>query len=154
MTLAERKRALELARDSWQGVILNNISTCCMEDSMQLLEHSAEQVTTPEVRLSKVFHCPGSQQSGARSNGKRKIYLAAPALLLSRCALRCTLVGDDGRQNMYKPFSAAAKVPESHTSERHTSTLACSSLPPPLPCRLDLQATASVPNEGSSPQMM
>ena len=49
MTLAERKRALELARDSWQGVILNNISTCCMEDSMQLLEHSAEQVTTPEV---------------------------------------------------------------------------------------------------------
>ena len=51
MTLAERKKALELARDNWEGVILNNISTCCMADSMQLLEHSAEQVSTPQVSL-------------------------------------------------------------------------------------------------------
>ena len=64
MTLAERKRALELARDSWQGVILNNISTCCMEDSMQLLEHSAEQVTTPEVRLSKCFTALAANSQG------------------------------------------------------------------------------------------
>ena len=51
MTLAERKKALELARDNWEGVILNNISTCCMADSMQLLEHSVEQVSTPQVSL-------------------------------------------------------------------------------------------------------
>ena len=52
MTLQERKQALETARQHWQqGVILNNISSCCLADCLALLEHSQQRVSTAEVRL-------------------------------------------------------------------------------------------------------
>ena len=61
MTLAERKVALEIARDSWPGIILNNISTCCLADCMQLLDHSIERVPTQEVsHLSVTKKIPGT----------------------------------------------------------------------------------------------
>lgn len=49
MSLQERKRALETARQHWQGAILNNISSCCLADCLELLQHSQQQIKGDQV---------------------------------------------------------------------------------------------------------
>ena len=50
MTLTERQEAAETTRRAFPGVVLNNISTCCLQDALILLEHSQQTITTERVR--------------------------------------------------------------------------------------------------------
>lgn len=40
LTIAERNEILEFCRKNFRGSIINNISACCIKDSLTLLEHS------------------------------------------------------------------------------------------------------------------
>ena len=40
LTLTERKMALEFCREQFSGEVMNNIGTCCISDSLELLTHS------------------------------------------------------------------------------------------------------------------
>ncbi len=42
LTLEERMKLLERCRDRFPGTIVNHVGTCCLQDSLRLLEHSKE----------------------------------------------------------------------------------------------------------------
>lgn len=50
MTLEERKQTAEIARSSWPGRQLVNISTCNVDDSLELLSHSQQVKEHLKVR--------------------------------------------------------------------------------------------------------
>ena len=49
MTLAERQLAAETTRRAFPGIVLNNISTCCLQDALTLLNHSQQTIFTNNV---------------------------------------------------------------------------------------------------------
>lgn len=46
MTLAERKHVAELCRANWRGKVVVGVSSTAVPDSLDLLKHASEQVTT------------------------------------------------------------------------------------------------------------
>lgn len=57
MSTTERKAALEAAREAWPGVLMNNVSSTCLADVMELLRHSHQQSQTAEVGASSSMCC-------------------------------------------------------------------------------------------------
>ena len=46
MTLAERKHAAELCRAHWPGKVVVGISSTCVQDCIDLLDHASKKVNT------------------------------------------------------------------------------------------------------------
>ncbi|KAK9791555.1 hypothetical protein WJX73_001960 [Symbiochloris irregularis] len=80
MTIAERKQALEEARSVWPGdqggvepcVLMNNVSSTCLEEILELLQHSEEQISTPrgqQARADAVLVLPPYYLAGVPEEG-------------------------------------------------------------------------------------
>ena len=50
MSSTERKATLQAARSLWPGTLMNNVSSCCLTEALDLLQHSHGLVSTSEVR--------------------------------------------------------------------------------------------------------
>ena len=61
MTLAERKRAAELCRAHWPGKVVVGISSTCVQDCIELLDHASKQVkaaayvSLPDLKPQHIF---------------------------------------------------------------------------------------------------
>jgi dihydrodipicolinate synthase/N-acetylneuraminate lyase len=69
MTLAERKTVLECCRAHFPGEVMNNIGTCCVSDSLELLWH-AHEFADAVIILPPFYFAPVS------SDGLKDFFLA------------------------------------------------------------------------------
>lgn len=52
MSLEERENVAEIARSSWPGRQIVNISSCNVEDSLRLLRHAMQGRGSPKVNFT------------------------------------------------------------------------------------------------------
>ncbi|KAK9818580.1 hypothetical protein WJX74_002946 [Apatococcus lobatus] len=77
MTLEERQQAAETTRKAFPGIVLNNISTCCLQDALTLLSHSQQTISTERGQQSiadAVLVLPPYYQAGVTDEGIEEFF--------------------------------------------------------------------------------